>query len=66
MGGRVRTRAKSNARVKAGGALVLSGVLAKQADEVIAAYRDIDPTVQLTVWRQEEDWVCIAGRRQAV
>lgn len=53
-------------RVKAGGALVLSGVLAKQADEVIAAYRDIDPTVQLTVWRQEEDWVCIAGRRQAV
>ena len=53
-------------RVKAGGALVLSGVLAKQADEVIAAYRDIDPTVQLTVWRQEEDWVCIAGRRLAV
>lgn len=52
-------------RVKVGGALVLSGVLAKQADEVIAAYRDIDPTVPLTVWRQEEDWVCIAGRRQA-
>lgn len=52
-------------RVKVGGALVLSGVLAKQADEVIAAYRDIDSTIPLTVWRQEEDWVCIAGRRQA-
>ena len=52
-------------RVKTGGRLVLSGVLAKQADEVIAAYREIDPNVPLSVWRQEEDWVCIAGRRIA-
>lgn len=51
-------------RVKPQGALVLSGVLARQADEVIAAYRAIDPSVKLTVWRQEEDWVCIAGRRE--
>ena len=50
-------------RVKQGGALVLSGVLAKQAEEVIAAYQAIDPAVKLSVWRQEEDWVCIAGRR---
>lgn len=49
-------------RVKQGGALVLSGVLAKQAEEVIAAYQAIDPAVKLSVWRQEEDWVCIAGR----
>ena len=50
-------------RVKQGGALVLSGVLAKQAEEVIAAYQAIDPAVKLSVWHQEEDWVCIAGRR---
>lgn len=50
-------------RVKKGGSLVLSGVLAHQAQDVIAHYRQIDPTVELSVWRQEEDWVCIAGRR---
>ena len=50
-------------RVKDDGALVLSGVLAHQADEVIAAYRDIDPKMALSVWKQEGDWVCISGRR---
>lgn len=50
-------------RVAPGGRLVLSGVLAKQADEVIEAYRAVDPAVKLAVWRQEGDWVCIAGMR---
>ncbi len=50
-------------RVKPEGALVLSGVLAHQADEVIAAYRAIDPKMTLSVWKQEDDWVCISGRR---
>lgn len=50
-------------RVAPGGRLVLSGVLAKQADEVIEAYRAVDPAVKLAVWRQEDDWVCIAGTR---
>ena len=50
-------------RVKPHGTLVLSGVLAAQADDVIAAYRAVDPSVPLAVWRQEGDWVCIAGRR---
>lgn len=50
-------------RVAPGGRLVLSGVLAKQADEVIEAYRAVDPAVKLAVWRQEGDWVCIAGTR---
>lgn len=50
-------------RVASGGRLVLSGVLAKQADEVIEAYRAVDPAVKLAVWRQEGDWVCIAGTR---
>ena len=50
-------------RVAPGGRLVLSGVLAKQADEVIEAYRAVDPAVKLAVWRQEGDWGCIAGTR---
>lgn len=50
-------------RVAPGGRLVLSGVLAKQADEVIEAYRAVDSAVKLAVWRQEGDWVCIAGTR---
>lgn len=52
------------ARVKENGALVLSGVLARQAEEVIEVYRNIDPKVQLSVWQEKEGWVCIAGRRQ--
>jgi ribosomal protein L11 methyltransferase len=46
-------------RVRAGGALVLSGVLERQADEVIAAYA---PTIALTVWAAHEGWVALAGR----
>lgn len=52
-------------RVAAGGSLVLSGVLARQADEVIAVYRKADPNVELSVWQTEEGWVCIAGSRKA-
>lgn len=51
------------ARVAPGGALVLSGVLERQADEVIAAYRSADPGVPLSVWDADEGWVCLAGRR---
>lgn len=47
-------------RVKAGGALVLSGVLARQAEEVAAAYA---PFIQLTVWQEREGWVALHGRK---
>ena len=50
-------------RVAAGGALVLSGVLDRQADEIIDAYRCADPGVPLSVWGADEGWVCLAGRR---
>ncbi len=46
-------------RVAPGGSLVLSGVLARQADEVIAAYA---PWIPLTVWAEREGWVALAGR----
>jgi ribosomal protein L11 methyltransferase len=51
------------ARVASRGTLVLSGVLERQADEVITAYRAADAGLPLAVWRAEDGWVCLAGRR---
>jgi ribosomal protein L11 methyltransferase len=42
----------------------LSGILARQAEEVIEVYRGHDPRVKLSVWKEQEGWVCIAGRRE--
>ena len=50
-------------RVAPGGALVLSGVLERQADDVIEAYRAADARVPLSVWSADEGWVCLAGHR---
>ncbi len=47
-------------RVAGGGALVLSGVLARQADEVITRYA---PFISLSVWAELDGWVALAGRR---
>jgi ribosomal protein L11 methyltransferase len=49
-------------RVAAGGALVLSGVLARQAEEVIAAYA---PFIGLAVWGERDGWVALASRSDA-
>ena len=47
-------------RVAAGGHLVLSGVLERQAEEVAAAYA---PWIAMSVWRARDGWVCLHGRR---
>lgn len=47
-------------RVGDRGALVLSGVLARQADEVIASYA---PLIALSVWAELDGWVALAGYR---
>ncbi len=47
------------ARVAPGGALVLSGVLVRQAEEVAAAYA---PFIDLKVWAERDGWVALAGR----
>ena len=52
-------------RVGPAGSLVLSGVLARQAEEVIEVYRQADPSVELSVWQEESGWVCIAGSRKS-
>jgi ribosomal protein L11 methyltransferase len=49
-------------RVAEGGALILSGVLARQAEEVAAAYA---PFIELSVWQEREGWVALHGRRSS-
>jgi len=49
-------------QVAAGGSLVLSGVLARQADEVAAAY---SPFIMLAVWAERDGWVALSGQRQS-
>jgi len=44
------------------GALVLSGILTRQADEVMAAYA---PFIQLSVWKERDGWVALAGKRHS-
>lgn len=46
--------------VEEGGDLVLSGVLARQADEVIAHYAQWMP---MQVWAERDGWVCLHGKK---
>jgi ribosomal protein L11 methyltransferase len=45
-------------KIRPGGEIVLSGVLARQADEVIATYSQ---WLTLSVWKESEGWVCLHG-----
>jgi ribosomal protein L11 methyltransferase len=47
-------------KVAIGGALVLSGVLERQAEEVATAYA---PYIALSVWQEREGWVALHGIR---
>lgn len=51
------------AHIIPGGSLVLAGILDPQAGEIINIYRQ---WFDLNVWKSEEGWSCIAGRRLAV
>lgn len=46
--------------VEMGGHLVLSGVLARQAEDVIAHYAQWIP---MHIWAQREGWVCLHGQK---
>ena len=50
------------AHTKPGGALVLAGILIDQAEELIGIYRE---WFDLSVWKSEDGWSCIAGQRHA-
>ena len=45
--------------LRAGGDLVLAGLLEAQVDEVIAAYA---PWIDLSAWASHDGWVCLSGR----
>ena len=45
-------------KMRQGGQIVLSGVLARQADEVIATYSQ---WLKLSVWKENDGWVCLHG-----
>ena len=47
---------------RAGGALALSGILANQADDVLAAY---EPFFSMRVAAEDAGWVCLAGTRRS-
>ena len=47
------------ARVKPGGRIVLSGILAGQAEEVMALYSQ---AFRMRLWREAEGWVCLEGQ----
>jgi ribosomal protein L11 methyltransferase len=48
------------AHTRAGGRVVLAGLLDEQAEELIAIYA---PYFSLTVWQRAEGWSCLAGTR---
>ena len=45
-------------KISPGGEIVLSGVLARQADEVIATYSQ---WLKLSIWKESDGWVCLHG-----
>lgn len=45
--------------VQENGDLVLSGVLARQADEVMACY---EQWMQMSIWQEADGWVCLHGK----
>ncbi|HEY4298861.1 MAG TPA: 50S ribosomal protein L11 methyltransferase [Paraburkholderia sp.] len=50
-----------SSRVKPGGRIALSGVLARQAEDVARAY---ERWIDIAVWKEHEGWVCLAGTRR--
>ncbi|WP_206999331.1 50S ribosomal protein L11 methyltransferase [Trinickia mobilis] len=50
-----------SSKVKPGGRIALSGVLARQAEEVARVYQT---WIDIGVWREHEGWVCLAGTRR--
>ncbi|MBU3599719.1 50S ribosomal protein L11 methyltransferase [Polynucleobacter sp. 30F-ANTBAC] len=46
-------------RIAPEGHIVLSGILARQAEEVIETYK---PWLTLHVWREHDGWVCLTGQ----
>ncbi|HEY4295121.1 MAG TPA: 50S ribosomal protein L11 methyltransferase, partial [Paraburkholderia sp.] len=50
-----------SSKVKPGGRIALSGILARQAHEVAEVYAQ---WIDIGVWREHEGWVCLTGTRR--
>ena len=50
-----------SSKVKPRGRLALSGILARQAEEVARVYQQ---WIDIAVWREHEGWVCLTGTRR--
>ncbi len=48
-------------QVHAGGHIVLSGIIETQANALIQHY---DPWFELNIYQQQEEWICLQGRRK--
>jgi ribosomal protein L11 methyltransferase len=53
------------ARLSPGGAIFLSGILERQAQDVVRTYAAHGPWSSIGVWRADEGWVGISARRAA-
>lgn len=51
------------ARLSAGGRIVLSGILDRQAQDMTDFYRRQCPDLDLSVWGSDDGWSCIVGKR---
>lgn len=51
-------------KVKQGGHLVLSGILDKQAEELIEVYQSHCPSLDMIVWKTLDGWVCLSGKKK--
>ena len=45
---------------ESGGQIVLSGILAEQAENVLDAYKE---NFDIQIWKQQDDWICLAGKK---
>jgi ribosomal protein L11 methyltransferase len=50
-------------RLAPAGQLVLSGILDRQAQDVIDAYVQHDRDISMSVWRSDGGWSCVVGQR---
>jgi len=48
-------------KLEANGCLILSGILARQVEELQEAYK---PYINIEVWKSSEGWVCMTGRKE--
>jgi ribosomal protein L11 methyltransferase len=52
------------ARLNPRGSMILSGILDRQADDVIGCYQALNPRLHWFVWKADDGWVAVCGKPQ--